>query len=174
MASHATPMRRPCLHTASDVFGWKTILEAPPLDFSLSPVPSCNPLALIAAPFFRPIPANDGHGGHALPGRPAAAPGCGAPPLPESPNQVSSESSSDADELASLLQLWMAGSYCPAPAPRNRRPAGRFPFHELGRCPHKSSWQRLRGKRGFSYFQCRQCGVGWRQPTKPSDLEPGL
>ena len=43
---------------------------------------------------------------------------------------------------------------------------GKFPISVNGRCSHKESWSRLRGKRSHSYFVCRKCGLGWRQPTK--------
>mmetsp|Transcript_5554 Transcript_5554/g.10021 ORF Transcript_5554/g.10021 Transcript_5554/m.10021 type:complete len:273 (-) Transcript_5554:2343-3161(-) len=40
-------------------------------------------------------------------------------------------------------------------------------YYGLGaRCEHKQHWERLRGKRGYSYFACRLCGAGWRQPTQ--------
>ena len=44
--------------------------------------------------------------------------------------------------------------------------ASRYPMAERGRCGHRQHWERMRGKRGFSYFVCRACGNGWRQPIK--------
>uniref|UniRef100_A0A7S4GGU3 Uncharacterized protein n=1 Tax=Eutreptiella gymnastica TaxID=73025 RepID=A0A7S4GGU3_9EUGL len=49
---------------------------------------------------------------------------------------------------------------------------GRFPVALRSRCTHRQHWERLRGKRGFSYFVCRVCGNGWRQPTKASKTAP--
>ena len=57
---------------------------------------------------------------------------------------------------------------------------GKFPQVALdARCTHQQDWQRLRGKRGYSYFRCAACGLAWRQPTltnskqqQPSTSEP--
>eukprot|EP00668_Euglena_longa_P042152 GGOE01055581.1.p1 GENE.GGOE01055581.1~~GGOE01055581.1.p1 ORF type:complete len:206 (+),score=37.57 GGOE01055581.1:68-619(+) len=166
MSFPATPERSPRLHTTYDLFSWRTILETPPLGPSLSP--SQSPLALSADHYFCPIPtiaATYQHLRHCKDFSPSPSPEL----QPESPSHFSCESSSEAEgEAMPLQQMCWSTDYVPQPT-RNRRPSGRFPFHELGRCPHKSAWQRLRGKRGFSYFQCRQCGMGWRQPTKPTD-----
>ena len=43
---------------------------------------------------------------------------------------------------------------------------GKFPVAPHGRCAHRQWWERLRGKRGHSYFVCLVCGIGWRQQTK--------
>jgi hypothetical protein len=51
------------------------------------------------------------------------------------------------------------------------REDGKFPISEHGRCSHVESWTRLRGKRGHSYFFCKLCGVGWRQPTKERKMK---
>ena len=48
---------------------------------------------------------------------------------------------------------------------------GKFPVAPHGRCPHRQYWDRLRGKRGHSYFVCRVCGIGWRQQTKVSKYQ---
>ena len=48
---------------------------------------------------------------------------------------------------------------------------GKFPVAQHGRCPHRQYWDRLRGKRGHSYFVCRLCGIGWRQQTKVANLK---
>ena len=44
--------------------------------------------------------------------------------------------------------------------------ASKYPVAERGRCGHRQHWEHMRGKRGFSYFICRACGNGWRQPIK--------
>eukprot|EP00667_Euglena_gracilis_P008550 EG_transcript_8667 len=31
-----------------------------------------------------------------------------------------------------------------------------------GGCPHPKPWKRLRAKRGFTFFACRECGAKWR------------
>jgi hypothetical protein len=43
---------------------------------------------------------------------------------------------------------------------------GKFPVSETSRCSHTSFWTRVRGKRGYSYFFCSQCELGWRQPRQ--------
>eukprot|EP00667_Euglena_gracilis_P011495 EG_transcript_11744 len=40
----------------------------------------------------------------------------------------------------------------------------RFPVSARGRCTHREDWLRLRGKRGFTYFLCTKCMLGWRKP----------
>eukprot|EP00667_Euglena_gracilis_P001961 EG_transcript_1963 len=125
-----------------DLFRWRTICDSYPL-----PAERCWPTHdLLAA---------------------AGATAAGdVPPFPssvslerfeEQSNHLSSENSSDAEEHPSPDRL--------------RRPNGRYPCCDMGRCGHKGHWQRLRGKRGFSYFHCKFCGLSWRQPTKPSTAE---
>eukprot|EP00667_Euglena_gracilis_P008166 EG_transcript_8252 len=44
------------------------------------------------------------------------------------------------------------------------RPNSRFPLTPDGRCHHRAHWQRLRGKRGYTYYLCTKCLCGWRKP----------
>eukprot|EP00906_Rhabdomonas_costata_P003250 RCo004975 len=33
-------------------------------------------------------------------------------------------------------------------------------------CDHTTAWKRLRGKRGFGYFICRECGAKWKSKSR--------
>ena len=60
-------------------------------------------------------------------------------------------------------------------APRQDAPddlEGKYPVAPRGLCSHRKHWERMRGKRGFSYFMCGVCGNGWRQPIKKSKNQP--
>eukprot|EP00667_Euglena_gracilis_P018989 EG_transcript_20273 len=41
-------------------------------------------------------------------------------------------------------------------------------------CPHPRPWRRLRAKRGFTFYACRDCGAKWRAltPSRVAALEP--
>ena len=49
----------------------------------------------------------------------------------------------------------------------------KYPMAPNGRCEHREHWERLRGKRGCSYFVCQLCSVGWRQQAKTSKHSRG-
>eukprot|EP00667_Euglena_gracilis_P006694 EG_transcript_6755 len=46
-------------------------------------------------------------------------------------------------------------------------PTSRFPVSTKGRCHHRAHWLRLRGKRGYTYYLCKNCLCGWRKPRDP-------
>lgn len=39
-------------------------------------------------------------------------------------------------------------------------------------CPHPKPWKRLRAKRGFTFFACRDCGAKWRLSNPRAFLDP--
>uniref|UniRef100_A0A7S1N3U3 Uncharacterized protein n=1 Tax=Eutreptiella gymnastica TaxID=73025 RepID=A0A7S1N3U3_9EUGL len=71
----------------------------------------------------------------------------------KSPNTISDEDNSPDNSCEDAATL----------CKRNRKKDvfGRF---KAG-CAHKEFWQRRRGKRGYSYFECTKCGFAWRHPT---------
>lgn len=42
----------------------------------------------------------------------------------------------------------------------------RYPISQKGACSHREHWVRLRGKRGYTYFLCTFCHLGWRKPRE--------
>ena len=80
------------------------------------------------------------------------------------PSSSSSSSSSDLapDSLAQGCPMHYSSHY-------DYQPLSRYPCHPFGRCSHKPQWERLRSKRGYTYFQCQECGLTWRQLTKTQD-----
>eukprot|EP00667_Euglena_gracilis_P001860 EG_transcript_1857 len=43
-------------------------------------------------------------------------------------------------------------------------------------CGHPRPWRRLRAKRGFTFYACRDCGMKWRAltPTRAAELEQDI
>jgi len=80
-------------------------------------------------------------------------------------DHISEEESASDEEKEKALPPGM-GDSAPTLALDAFRPGGKYSCDTSLRCQHKEHWDRLRGKRGYSYFECRKCGACWRQPTK--------
>eukprot|EP00667_Euglena_gracilis_P016691 EG_transcript_17490 len=83
--------------------------------------------------------------------RSAARDGDAAPLSDRSPSAGGSESNASAQSDAGL------------PRGSGPLPTSRFPVTLESRCNHRAHWQRLRGKRGYTYYLCTKCQHGWRK-----------
>eukprot|EP00667_Euglena_gracilis_P002900 EG_transcript_2905 len=106
---------------------------------------------------------------HVLPGNPdplltpAAFPGFG-PAAPLSPvHSPRRASSADHDEEGAESPLLELEDSEDSPEPLW---CGMFAHPPVTFfCCHPKPWKRLRAKRGFTFYACRDCGVKWRLPT---------
>lgn len=95
---------------------------------------------------------------------------------PPSPSCASSSSSQAATEdnlsVDGRHDLYLSLPNSPSnfmDAQRCGRPEGRFPLFPDGRCEHKAQWSRVRSKRSYVFFTCKQCGLGWCTPKVAKD-----
>eukprot|EP00667_Euglena_gracilis_P006685 EG_transcript_6741 len=89
------------------------------------------------------------------------------PPLDAPPTPQSSQPSHTPGMLPSQAPVphphaTLQGSRCPCATCASSPPSPS--------CDHPRPWRRLRAKRGFTFYACRDCGAKWRTVT-PSRLE---
>ena len=77
---------------------------------------------------------------------------------PETPQvSVAPEHTADARDCPSDTQT--AEETGSSKGRQSKLPDRKFPVAQNGRCNHNESWERLRGRKGHSYFFCGKCGV---------------